>query len=155
MLRLPRNIPGDNAVIKQRPLPVNSDTAFICFFTSPPYFLSPSFSLPWLPLDRTLVGFVISSLGTGSDRTWPALTDSSKSVLNSKSGPSASVSLYFYCGRWDVCTVPVPTSHRESAPTEFSWYRNRSWWAANSTNKRKYSSKFLLILVAFICNPQR
>jgi hypothetical protein len=28
--------------------------------------------LSWSPLDRTLVGFVMSSLGTGSDRTWPA-----------------------------------------------------------------------------------
>jgi hypothetical protein len=74
---------------------------------------------PWLPLDRTFVGFVISSLGTGSDRTWPALTDSWAPVLNSKSGPPAPVSLYFYCGRWDVCIVPAPISHNESAPTEF------------------------------------
>ena len=49
----------------------------LCFFLT--FSLSPSF-FSWLPLNTTLVGFVISALGTGSDSTWPAshwLTDAS------------------------------------------------------------------------------
>ena len=49
----------------------------LCFFLT--ISLSPSF-FSWLPLNTTLVGFVISALGTGSDSTWPAshwLTDAS------------------------------------------------------------------------------
>jgi len=49
----------------------------ICFHLT--FFLSPSL-FSWLPLNTTLVGFVISALGTGSDSTWPAshwLTDAS------------------------------------------------------------------------------
>jgi hypothetical protein len=125
-----------------------------CSFISLPYFLSIFFSLLVVTPgeDTCWLCNVITWYRKRPHVAWaPWLIDAGSEF---KIKPARSCLLYFYCGCWDVCTAPAPTSHKESVPTEFRWYRNHMWWEANSTKKGKYSS-MLIILVKFISNVQR